>query len=194
MSKLLFTIHETLMVWFWGRSHSPMWKGVGWPLAPSVPLLTRGLSSLPGMLPTLPIPLILYNPDMTYTGWPQHSRMSIGSFSSRCKKKQNKTHRCLYLRLDSWDREPGSIWISLGQTDPPGLLCCDGSELPPPQARSFSVKPSLTSKGNLNTPSSVFLLCLVHTPSEHLSLICLCQLTCLCPIQDIYILGLKGED
>lgn len=90
MSKLLFTIHETLMVWFWGRSHSPMWKGVGWPLAPSVPLLTRGLSSLPGMLPTLPIPLILYNPDMTHTGWPQHSRMSIGSFSSRCKKKKTK--------------------------------------------------------------------------------------------------------
>lgn len=134
MSKLLFTIHETLMVWFWGRSHSPMWKGVGWPLAPSVPLLSRGLSSLPGMLPTLPIPLILYNPDMTYTGWPQHSHMSIGSFSSRCKKP----HQCLYLRLDSWDREPGSIWISLGQTDPPGLLCCDGSELPPPQARSWN--------------------------------------------------------
>ena len=99
---------------------------------------------------------------------------------------QKKSHQCLYLRLDYWDREPGSIWISLGQTDPPGLLSCDGSELPPPQARSFSVKPLLISKGHLNTPSSVFLLCLVYTPSEPLSLICLCQFTCLCPIQDIY--------
>lgn len=179
VSKLLFTVQETLMVWFCGRSHSPTWKGVGWPSAPSVALLTHDLFSLTGMLPTFSVPLILYNPDMTYAGWSQHSPTSIGSFSSRCQKKKKQSHWCLCLRLDSWDR----IWINLGQTDPPALLSCDGSKLQIWQLsdlstiyriiRSFSVKPSLTSKSNLNTPSSMFLLYLVHTPSEHLSLICL---------------------
>lgn len=53
---------------------------------------------------------------------------------------------------------------------------------PSTKSFSFSVKPSLTSKGNLNTPSPLFLLCLVHTPLQQPSLMCHCQFTCPCPI------------
>ena len=199
MSKLLFTVQETLMVRFCGCSHSPTWKGVGWLRAPSVALLTHDLSSLTGMLPTFSVPLIFYNPDMTYAGWSQHSPTSLGSFSSRCQKKIKTISlvslpqiRFLRQNLDQFgsDRSPWSAqlwWVRITDLaivrsfynlqNYQIFLCETILDFQEQLKHSFLHVPAVSGTYS------------IRTPIPHMSLSIYMSVS-----HPGYILGLKGED